>query len=121
VKHYDFLTLSLRGNRCIKIERARKEKLEKLIREPPQREGDSLSVYIGNLDWNVQKIDIKRFLKGCNIGNVRLAVDKATGKFRGFGHVDFSDEISLEKAIKMDQKELLGRPVKISYAVTKRN
>ena len=113
--------MSFRGNRCIKVERTLKAKIKKLIREPPKREGDSLSVYIGNLDWNVQKIDIKRFLKGCNIENVRLAIDKATGKFRGYGHVDFSDDLSLEKAIKMDQKELLGRPVKISYAVTKRN
>ena len=69
----------------------------------------------------MQKVDIKRFLKGCNIDNVRLAVDRKTGNFRGYGHVDFSDDLSLEKAIKMDQKELLGRPVKISYAVTKRD
>eukprot|EP00250_Pteridium_aquilinum_P011039 c19798_g1_i1 orf=115-1149(+) len=105
------------GGRHIKVEKFRAG--GKVLRAPPRREAGSLSVYVGNLDWGVQKIDIKRFFKGCDIDNVRLAVDKSTGDFRGYGHVDFSDEKSLEKAIKMDQKSLLGRPVKVCYAVPK--
>lgn len=105
------------GERCIKVDLAKER--EKVFRDPPEREAGSLSVYIGNLDWGVQKVHIMRFFKGCDIDNVRLAVDKATGEFRGYGHVDFSNDVSLEKAIKMDQRQLFGRPVKVSYAVPK--
>lgn len=105
------------GDRLIKVEKARSG--GKVLRAPPKREAGSLSVYVGNLDWGIQKIDIKRFFKGCDIDNVRLAFDRNTGDFRGYGHVDFSDEKSLEKAIKMDQNQLRGRPVKVSYAVPK--
>ncbi|KAH7290814.1 hypothetical protein KP509_30G065200 [Ceratopteris richardii] len=105
------------GGRLIKVERARMG--GRVLRAPPKREPGCLSVYIGNLSWDVKVPDIKRFFKGCAIDNVRLAYDRQTGNFRGYGHVDFSDEESLEKAINMDQKQLLGRPVKVSYSVTK--
>lgn len=105
------------GDRLIKVEKARAG--GKVVRAPPKREAGSMSVYVGNLDWNVRKIDIKRFFKGCRIDDVRLTVDKNTGDFRGYGHVDFSDEESLEKAVTMNQKQLLGRPIKVSYAVAK--
>ncbi|MCO5583400.1 hypothetical protein L7F22_037311 [Adiantum nelumboides] len=105
------------GGRLIKIEKAKAG--GKVLRDPPKREPGSLSVYIGNLNWDIKKIDIKRFFKGCSIDDIRLAVNKHTGDFCGYGHVDFSDEKSLRMATKMDQKELLGRPVKVSYAVSK--
>ena len=39
---------------------------------------------------------------------------------RGFCHVDFEDNESLEKAVRMNQSELRGRPVKIAYAISNR-
>ncbi|KAI5061187.1 hypothetical protein GOP47_0023692 [Adiantum capillus-veneris] len=105
------------GGRHIKIEKAKAG--GKVLRAPPKREPGSLSVYIGNLNWDIKKIDIMRFFKGCAIDDIRLAHDKRTGDFHGYGHIDFSDEKSLKMATKMDQKELLGRPVKVSYAVSK--
>ena len=46
-------------------------------------------------------------------------MNKRTGEFQGFGHVDFSDDESLERALKLNQELVLGRAVKMAYAVTK--
>lgn len=105
------------GGRFIKIEQARKK--ERVFREQPKKIEGCLSAYIGNLAWDVQQIDIKRFFKGCRIDSVRLALDKATGEFRGYGHVDFADDVSLERGIKLNQKQLFGRPMKVAYVVPK--
>lgn len=81
----------------------------------------SKSAYIGNLSWDVAEDVIKNFFKksytDCKIDAVRLAFDKVTGDFKGFGHVDFGDDESLEAAVKLNQMPLLGRPMKIAYSV----
>lgn len=64
---------------------------------------------------------MRRFFQGSKIEAIRFAVDKETGGFRGFGHVDFADDNSLEAAMKLDQMEVLGRPIRIAYSVPKRN
>lgn len=46
-------------------------------------------------------------------------MDKETGEFRGYAHVDFSDSVSLKTALKLDQETIHGRPVKIRCAVPK--
>ncbi|EFJ08232.1 hypothetical protein SELMODRAFT_27868, partial [Selaginella moellendorffii] len=83
---------------------------------PPKTEGCT-SVYVGNLSWDATEKDLRQFFKRCKITSVRLALDKETREFKGFGHVDFEDDESVERAIKLDQKLFLNRPIKIAYAV----
>lgn len=47
-------------------------------------------------------------------------MDKETGEFRGYSHVDFSDSLSLTMALKFDQHVVCGRPVRITCAVPKK-
>ena len=49
-----------------------------------------------------------------------LTGPEKTGRSR-FCHIDFEDDESLENAIKKNQAELHGRPMKIAYAVCNRN
>eukprot|EP00249_Psilotum_nudum_P010789 c22770_g1_i1 orf=400-1596(-) len=113
------------NGRFLKIEKCRSLSQEKgkgkNLGDPPKKVEGCFSAYVGNLVWNVEERDIKRFLKGCKIKEVRLAVDKISGDFRGFGHVDFVDEKSLENAVKLDQKEFLGRSLRIAHALPKRS
>ncbi|KAK9270721.1 hypothetical protein L1049_026304 [Liquidambar formosana] len=53
----------------------------------------------------------------CNISSVRFGMDKETGEFRGYAHVDFSNNLSLTMALMLEQEIACGRPVKISCAV----
>lgn len=51
---------------------------------------------------------------------VRLHTDKESGRSRGFAHVHFADEASLDRAVKLDGADLGGRKVKVMYAQPKK-
>lgn len=95
----------------------RKRKSE--FHEEPRKIQGSYSAYLGNVSWDATEQDIKDFFSRSKIASIRLAMNQVTGKFRGFAHVDFEDDESLEEAVKMNQMEFHGRPMKIAYAVDK--
>ncbi|KAL9148322.1 hypothetical protein ABFS82_12G034400 [Erythranthe guttata] len=77
-------------------------------------------IYIGNLSWDVTEDDLKKLFTDCTISSIRFGQDKESGEFKGYAHVDFSDSLSLNIALKLDQTILHGRPVRISCAVPKK-
>lgn len=77
-------------------------------------------VYLGNLSWDITEDDLKQLFSDCKISSIRFGMDKETGEFKGYAHVDFEDTVSLTIALKLDQKVVCGRPVKISCAVPKK-
>jgi nucleolin len=83
---------------------------------PEMKEGYN-RVYVGSLSWEITEEELKKFFSNCNIKSIRLGMDKETGEFRGYAHVDFSDSKSLKTALALDQSVLFGRPVRISCAV----
>ncbi|GJN30130.1 hypothetical protein PR202_gb18410 [Eleusine coracana subsp. coracana] len=113
------------GNRFMRVERCRvtagsnKKRKAEFQTDPEKSEG-CLSAYVGNLSWNVTEKDLRDFFKSSKIASIRFAIDKRTGGSRGFCHVDFQDDESLEKAVAMNQSELQGRPVTVAYSVSNR-
>ncbi|KAG9453649.1 hypothetical protein H6P81_006553 [Aristolochia fimbriata] len=77
-------------------------------------------IYAGNLSWDITEEDLRNLFSDCKVASVRFGTDKSTGEFRGYAHIDFSDSISLAKALKLDQSVVCGRPMKISCAVRKK-
>ncbi|KAL3579206.1 hypothetical protein D5086_020710 [Populus alba] len=53
------------------------------------------------------------------LSSIRFGTDKGNREFRGMAHV-ISDNNSLMKALKLDQRIVCGRPIKISCAVPKK-
>ena len=47
--------------------------------------------------------------------------DKSTGHFKGFGYVEFESAEGLIEALKMNEKIVRGRPIKIDVATTAGN
>lgn len=78
-------------------------------------------IYMGNLSWDITEDDLRKFLSGCNISSIRFGIDKVTGEFRGYAHAEFSDSLSMNMAMKLDQQILCGRPVKVTSAIPKNN
>ncbi|CAJ1977712.1 unnamed protein product [Sphenostylis stenocarpa] len=74
-------------------------------------------VYVGNLSWDITEEELRKFFNNCKITSLRFGMDKETGEFRGYAHVDFSDSQSLKTALTLDQNVLYERPVRISCAV----
>lgn len=77
-------------------------------------------IYIGNLSWDVTENDLRKLFADCTVASIRFGEDKETGEFKGYAHVDFADNLSLNTALKLDQTIVCGRPVRISCAVPKK-
>ncbi|KAL0054633.1 hypothetical protein WJX82_000260 [Trebouxia sp. C0006] len=76
--------------------------------------------YVGNLAFEATDAEIQQLFPDCNVTKVRLHTDKNTGKSRGFAHVHFLDEPSLDKALQFNGSPLHRRQVKVSYAQPKK-
>ncbi|KAK1271015.1 Splicing factor U2af large subunit A [Acorus gramineus] len=77
-------------------------------------------IYVGNLSYDITEDELKTLFSDCKVSSMRLGKDKTTGEFRGYAHVDFNDSVSLAIALKLDQKVVCGRPVRIQCAVPKK-
>ena len=80
------------------------------------------SVYLGNLAWDVSEDLVKEMIDDV-VGeglytSVRVAVDRETGRHRGFGYVDFIEQENAEKAVaELNGLEVLGRQLRADHAV----
>ncbi|KAF2292297.1 hypothetical protein GH714_018703 [Hevea brasiliensis] len=76
-------------------------------------------LFVAGLSWSVDEKSLKdAFSSFGDVTEVRIMYDKDSGRSRGFGFVNFSKE---DEAIcakdAMDGKALLGRPLRISFAL----
>lgn len=75
------------------------------------------SVFIGNLPWEVDK-DLIREMIDDVVGKdllkrVLIHTDKATGRSKGFGHLNFDSKEAAERAVSaINGLELYGRPLR---------
>nr|KYP60842.1 hypothetical protein KK1_023256 [Cajanus cajan] len=81
----------------------------------------SNKLFVGGLSWSVDEKSLKdAFLSFGDVTEVRVVYDKDSGRSRGFGFVIFSNEDDAKCAKDaMDGKALLGRPLRINYALKK--
>ncbi|XP_010460680.1 PREDICTED: glycine-rich RNA-binding protein 4, mitochondrial [Camelina sativa] len=82
-------------------------------------ESPSSKLFIGGLSWSVDEQSLKdAFSSFGEVAEVRIAYDKGSGRSRGFGFVDFAEkDNALSAKDAMDGKGLLGRPLRISFAL----
>ena len=90
-------------------------------REPTNKQEGCVTVFIGNLAWDVDEEAIREAFKDCGtISNVRFSTDKETGEFKGFGHVEFTESEATDAAVKLAGTEICGRAVRVDYANDRR-
>lgn len=78
----------------------------------------SMNIYVGNLSFDVGEEELKEaFGQFGQVAEVRLIMDKYSGKSKGFGFVEMPSREEAEKAIEeMNGKELLGRVLNVNEA-----
>lgn len=82
------------------------------------------SVFLGNLAWDVTEDLLKEMLddvvgKG-TYSTVRLAVDRESGRPKGYAHVDFNDAQSAGRAVaELNNLEVLNRQIRADLAQRK--
>ncbi|KAK2388548.1 hypothetical protein P8452_26510 [Trifolium repens] len=81
----------------------------------------SNKLFVGGISWSVDEKSLKdAFSSFGYVTEVRIVYDKDSGRARGFGFVIFSNEDDAKSAKDaMDGKALLGRPLKINFALEK--
>jgi len=74
-------------------------------------------LYVGNLPFSTTEDDLSDiFAEVGNVESVRIITDRDTGRSRGFGFVEMSDE-DAEKAInQFNGTEMNGRPLTVNEA-----
>ncbi|KAG9443634.1 hypothetical protein H6P81_014974 [Aristolochia fimbriata] len=81
----------------------------------------SSRLFVGGLSWGVDEKSLKdAFSSFGEVTEVRIMYDKNTGRSRGFGFVHFSNDNNASCAKDaMDGKALLGRPLRVTFAIDK--
>ena len=75
--------------------------------------------YVGNIAFEATEADLRAVFEGLAVARVRMHTDAASGRFKGYAHVHFSDEASLDScapgppestvtAFALDRTEAMG-------------
>ena len=75
------------------------------------------TLFIANLSFEVNEDSLwEEFGKCGDVKAIRLATDRETGEYRGFGHVEFYDTNAADEAAKLLGKNICGRPIRMDWA-----
>ena len=78
-----------------------------------------MKLHTGNLPWSIDSDGLKKLFEeaGFEVEEANLITDKFSGRSKGFGFVTIADDESAQKAIsEMNEKDIEGRPLKVSEA-----
>ena len=74
-------------------------------------------VYVGNLSYDTSEDGLRNFFSQYGtIGEVKLIIDFATGRSKGFGFITFGSDRDCENALAANGLELDGRKLKVNVA-----
>jgi nucleolin len=92
----------------------KKAKTEEVSSEPA-------TLFVGRLSWNIDDAWLQReFEKYPGVTSARVISDRATGRSKGYGYVDFESKTVAEKALEeMQGAELDGRPINVDLSTSK--
>ncbi|KAF7318074.1 Serine/threonine protein phosphatase 2C [Mycena chlorophos] len=72
------------------------------------------SIFVGRLSWNIDDAWLAQEFAECGeVVSATVAMDRNTGKSRGFGHVHFSTTAAVTKALELNGKEIDGRQINV--------
>ncbi|MGB8225874.1 MAG: RNA-binding protein [Sedimentisphaerales bacterium] len=77
-----------------------------------------MNLYAGNLSFDVTEADLKKLFEPFGqVTEVRMIMDKFTGKTKGFGFVEMPNKEEAEKAIaELNGKDMQGRAMTVNEA-----
>lgn len=79
----------------------------------------SSRLFIGNLSWETTTDTLRQVFEagGHKVNDVHIALDRDTGRPRGFGFVELADDSDAQNAMaQLDGMDVDGRPIRISEA-----
>ncbi|HUS71550.1 MAG TPA: RNA-binding protein [Sedimentisphaerales bacterium] len=80
-----------------------------------------MNIYVGNLLFDVTEDELRELFEPFGqVTEVRMIMDKFSGKSKGFGFIEMPSKEEAEKAIEeLNAKDLKGRPMNVNEAKPK--
>lgn len=80
-----------------------------------------MNIYVSNLSFDVQDEDLKSFFAPYGeVTSAKVITDRETGRSRGFGFVEMTDDAASTKAIaELDGSTVENRTISVSVAKAK--
>ena len=77
-----------------------------------------MNIYISNLSYDVNDSDLRElFEEYGEVSSAKVIMDRETGRSRGFGFVEMSDDTQGQKAIdELNQAEYDGKVINVNVA-----
>ena len=77
-----------------------------------------MNIYVGNISYTTSEDDLRDlFSRYGEVTAVRMITDRDTGRSKGFGFVEMTDDDQAKEAISaLDSKDFMGRDVKVNEA-----
>lgn len=76
-----------------------------------------MNIYVGNLPFTMTDADLSSlFSRFGEVSNARIVQDKFSGRSKGFGFVEMSDDSAKAAISELDGTEHNGRPLKVNEA-----
>ena len=77
-----------------------------------------MNIYVGNLNYNLSEDELRQvFEEFGEVVSAKIIVDKYSGRSKGFGFVEMSDDEEANAAIAaLNDSEVQGRNIKVNKA-----
>ena len=81
-----------------------------------------MNIFVGSLPFSLQEADLRELFEAYGeVSTVKLINDRETGRSKGFGFVEMSDDEAAQKAITgLNGAEVKGRTIAVSQAEDKK-
>ena len=75
------------------------------------------TIYVGNIAFTATEEEIRTLFEAHGtVNDVKLIMDRGTGRFRGFGFVEMEDDDAQTAIKELDGKEFAGRELRVNEA-----
>src|SRR4051812_40778413 len=80
-----------------------------------------MNIYVSNLSFNIQDEELREFFTSFGeVTSAKIISDRETGRSRGFGFIEMSDDAASKKAIaELNGSEVDGRTISVMEAKPK--
>lgn len=81
-----------------------------------------MNIFVGSLPYSLEEADLKELFEAYGeVTTVKIIIDRESGRSKGFGFVEMSDDEAAQKAISgLNGSEISGRSIAVSQAEDKK-
>ena len=83
----------------------------------------SVNIYVGHLPYKITEDSLRDlFEQHGEVSSVKIITDRETGRSKGFGFIEMSDNAAAENAIlQLNETEVQGRNIRVNVAKPRNN